>query len=534
MRNAKFRGSQVADYSTISKRQKKAVLVTCAVAIFSAALAVIIQFVYLPLGVDGALYSYPSLSLSRGGDPGESQLSVEELENIEGVKAAWGYDVSRTVRVLPVSWWFRIFGANIWTVKALGLLEMVFLFGIMYFVLQGASRDRETALLLWAIYLTDSMVLGLSTSLRPDIMVTILTLIVFMLVNTRFEDKTNHILIFFLALLSMLLLAVTHITAAISLSFLMCYMIAEIIFSWHSMTKFKKCLHISLTITGLLGFLMRRSVCAVLVPSQYLDRIGCNTVVDVEKSVYALLSGGILPLIEKEYSRWFNYFYPYNLPLLFVIFIAIFLFAANILGPSGKRPSSSQMSILIGCIGAFGVLALDPHPWAAHALALVPFFIIFLAKELNATHITRLKHIIICFLFVLAFLSAGSQVGRAGRIVMKSTQNGFSNGAFIDLMKSVFNEDRKYLVVGPTELWPYINPKTNVTIFDAKIGKMNELSRYMRKIDYFILDKDYKGYDWENRFREKYPNVALQTVAEIGKEDSGWPFVKVIKPVVQQ
>lgn len=534
MRNIKPIESQAEDYRATSKRPKKAVFVTCFAVILLAIVSVIIQFVYLPLGVDGGLYSYPAFSLSRGGDPGESLLSVEELESIEGVKATWGYDVSRTVRILPMSWWFRIFGANIWTAKAFGLLKTFLLFGIMYFVLRGASRDREVALLLWAIYLTDSTLLYLSTELRPDIMVTILTLIVFLLLNTRVENKINHILIFFFALVSMLLLAVTHITAAIPLSFLMCYMISEIIFSWHSMTKFKKGFYASLIITGLFGFLLRRSICAVLVPSQYLGRIGSNTVVDVEKGVYTLLSGGVVSLIEKEWSRWVGYFYPYNLPLLLVIFIAIFLFIANIIGSSAKKPSSSQLAILIGLIGAVGVLALDPHPWAAHALPLIPFFIIFLAKEIDLTYATKSKHAVIFLLFILVFLSVGSQMGYAGRMVMKCTQSGFSNGAVVDLMKSVFNEDRKYLVVGPTELWPYIDQKTNVTIFDAKLGKMDELSRYMKRIDCFFVDKDYKGYKWEQRFREKYPDVALQTVAEIGNENSGWPFVKVLKPVAQQ
>ena len=533
MRNQKLRGFPVADCSTMSERRKTSVLVTCAAVIFVVTISVIIQFIYMPLGVDGALYTDPAVSLSRGGDPGESQLGDEELKNIKGVKATWGYDLSRTIRVLPMSWWFRVFGANIWTVKTLGLLKTLLLFAIMYFVLQRSSGNREVVLLLWMIYLTDSIVLGLSTKLRPDIIVTILTLIVFMLVNTRFENTKNSILIFFLALLSMFLLGVTHITAAISLSLLICYMIAGIVFSWRSMTKFKKSLYISLIMTGILGFLMRKGISAVLVPSQYLDRIGSNTVVDVEKSVYTLLSGGMLPLIGKEVSRWVDYFYPYNLPLLFVIFMAVFLFVTNIIGPSGKRPSSSQMSILIGIIGALGVLALDPHPWTSHALVIVPFFIIFLANEIKLTNAVKLKHAVTCLLLVLVVLSAGSQAVSTGRIVMKCTQTGFSNQAVIDLMKNVFSEEKPYLVVGSAALWPYINPKTDVTIFDAKIGKMDDLSRYMTKIDYFFLDKDYKDYEWKKHFREKYPDVALETVAEIGKEDSGWPFVKVMKPVVQ-
>ncbi|HOP47955.1 MAG TPA: hypothetical protein PK874_09850 [Desulfobacteraceae bacterium] len=520
--------------SAISKRQKKTILVACCAALLVVIASMIVQFIYLPLGVDGGLYSYSGVSLSRGGDPGESQLSVEELETVEGVKATWDYDLSRTIRVIPVSWWFRVFGANIWTVKVLGLIETLLLFGIMYVALQRASRDREIALLLWAVYVSDAIVLTLSTELRPDIMITILTLIVFMFVNTEPEENKNHIPIFFLALLCMFLLPVIHITAAISLSFLICYMLTKLILDWRSIKWFQKSLYALLIFTGILGFLIRRGICAALVPSQYLDRIGSNTVVDVEQSVFNLMSGGVLPLIEKEFSRWASYFYPYNLPLLFVAILAVFLFVINIVGPSGKKPSPSQISIVIGCAGALGVLALDPHPWNSHALVIVPFTIIFLANEIKLTSAIKRKYVVMSLLLILVVLSAASHAVRAGRIIAKSTQTGFSNQAVLDLMRNIFNEKKQYLVVGPASLWPYIDPKVNVTIFDAKIGKMDDLSRYMERIDYFFKDKDYKGYEWEKYFRERYPDVILQTVAEIGQEDSGWPFVKVMRPALQR
>jgi len=496
-------------------------------------LSIIVQFIYFPLGVDGGLYSYPAVSLLRGGDPGETQLNVEELENIEGIKATWGYDLSRTIRVIPMSWWFGIFGANIWAVKVLGLFETVILFGLFLFVLRRVSNNKYLTLLLSAIYVSDFRLLALSTELRPDIMITILTLIVFMFVNTEPEENKNHIPIFFLALLCMFLLPVTHITAAISLLFLICYMLTKLILDWRSIKWFQRSSYALLIFTGILGFLIRRGICATLVPSRYLDRIGSNTVVDVEQSVFNLLSGGVLPLIEKEFSRWASYFYPYNLPLLFVAILAVFLFVINIVGPSGKKPSPSQISIVIGCAGALGVLALDPHPWNSHALVIVPFTIIFLANEIKLTSTIKRKYVVMSLLLILVVLSAASQAVRAGRIIVKSTQTGFSNQAVVDLMRNIFNEKKQYLVVGPASLWPYIDPQVNVTIFDAKIGKMDDLSRYMERIDYFLKDKDYKGYKWEKHFRERYPDVILQTVAEIGKEDSGWPFVKVMRPVLQ-
>jgi hypothetical protein len=345
-------------------------------------------------------------------------------------------------------------------------------------------------------------------------------------------QKPNRKLLI-LAILFIFFLSATHITAVIPMSFLGCYMIARIVLEWRTISISTKILYVSLIITAALGFFLRRSLCAILVPSQYLDRIGANTVVNVEKSVFELLQGGIFTVIEKEYLRWVDYFYPYNLVLLCVIFVAMVLFAANRIESTVKRPSPSQMAMLAGLVGALGVLALDPHPWAAHALPLIPFFIIFIAREILATDNTRLRHGVVSVLIILTVFSAGVQTAFAVRVMVKCAENGLSNSAFIDLMKHIFHEDKHYLVVGPTEIWPYINPKINVTIFDAKIGKLDEISGHLNQIDYLIITKDYKGYDWEERFREKYPTVALVTVAEIGDENSGWPFLKVLKPVPQ-
>lgn len=56
-----------------SENFKRAIIPACVLAIVAAITFTIIQVSFLPVGVDGGLYSYPTLSLSRGADPSKSQ-----------------------------------------------------------------------------------------------------------------------------------------------------------------------------------------------------------------------------------------------------------------------------------------------------------------------------------------------------------------------------------------------------------------------------------------------------------------------------
>ena len=57
-------------------KTKKSIYIACAVAITSALFFIMVVYIFVPLGCDGGWFSYPALSLSRGGDPGENQMNV--------------------------------------------------------------------------------------------------------------------------------------------------------------------------------------------------------------------------------------------------------------------------------------------------------------------------------------------------------------------------------------------------------------------------------------------------------------------------
>jgi hypothetical protein len=509
---------------------KKPVYVACAIAIIASILLAAIVYLYVPLIMDGGWVSYPALSLSRGGDPGENQLNIEEFQNINGVKAAFGFDTRESVRVIPMSWWFRILGTSIWAVKLFGILELTVLMGLVYLLLRRISNDKHIAMLCWAIYLTDSVVIySGSTFIRPDIMMAIMTLLVFLfsgIESNRTYAKGYRFLALILGILGMSLLALIWSTSAIPIALLISYMFSELFVSRKDLSKFTKWFYFSLIITGIVSFMMRARILDMLVPTQYT----IHSAVDVKKEVYSCLAEGILPIIEKEFHRWTDYFLISNVGELLAIISGLFMFIIYLFGPSNKK--SLRLCMPLGCLAAIGVLALDPHRWSVHALPVVPFFLMVLARELDVAHNTKIKYSAVSFLFILVFISAGIKVAQAGKIIIKGIHTGYNNMALVNAIDNVFNEDKNYIIVGPTELWPYIKSKTNVTIIDTTRSKNIEvLTDYLKKIDYIIINNDYEAYNWERRFRERYPDIGLKTVAEVGNTKGGWHFVKIIKPV---
>ncbi len=166
---------------------RKYVIIVCIAAIVATILLIMSRYFYTPLGVDGGWYSYPAFALSKGGGSGENMLSISELKNIEGVKSSFtNPEFRQSIRVIPMSWWFRIIGTNIWSAKLYGIFELFILMGIAYLLLQRISENKNIALLCWAIFLCDEVAISLgSSNLRADIMYTFMPLLVFLL--TRME-----------------------------------------------------------------------------------------------------------------------------------------------------------------------------------------------------------------------------------------------------------------------------------------------------------------------------------------------------------
>ena len=228
-------------------------------AVFATTLLAMTYYFYIPLRVDGGWYSYPSLCLSAGRDPGENYLNVDDLKKEKAIKAIFdvGDDFRRSIRVIPMALWFKAFGTSIWIVKLFGILEYLTLLATMYLVLRKICRDRNVLLLCFTIYLLDTVPLWLSfTDLRPDVFITAVTLSIFLLAQT--DETTKHrMVIFFTGVVLMFSLPLIRISSAISLVLLLSYLFIELSLSWHDLSGFKKWFYISLIAAGIIGYLLR-------------------------------------------------------------------------------------------------------------------------------------------------------------------------------------------------------------------------------------------------------------------------------------
>lgn len=519
---------------------RKPVIVVCTVALIATILLITIRYFYTPLSVDGGWYSYPALALSKDRDPGENLCSISELKNIEGVKASFHLDFRQSIRVIPMSLWFRIIGTNIWAVKLYGIFELSILMGMAYLLLRRISENENIALLCTAIYLTDGVAISLGSSdLRADIMLTFMTLLVFLL--TCIEVKHYRSLLFVFGVSSISFLALIRLTSVFSLSFLISYMIIELFLSRKRLSNFKKWFYISMILSGIVSFFMRTKLWDIILPSQYtnLTHSGEGNLWSgnlVEAKYYAsTLTVDILPKMIKEIHRWTDYFFMSNLGEFLAILLAFPFFIICLLGLSKTKIPSKLISIPMGCVAAIGVLAfVDPIrcKWAAHALPVVIFFIIILAMVLNIVPNKKQKYLGITLLFVFVIFSSGIKIAQGINIMRKGILNGYTNNSVIKVMKHVFNDEEKsYNIIGPTELWPYINQKTNIIIIDKRSTReIEELKNHLGEIDYIIINNDYQGFNWEEEFRKRYINVELETIAKVGKTNSGWYFVKILKP----
>lgn len=112
-------------------------------AVVAATFLATVVFLYTPIGTDGGWFSYPALAISRYGDAGENRLSLEEAENIKGIKAIFSFDTRLSIRVIPMSLWFKAFGTSIWAVKLFGVLELLSLMILSFMVIQKNLREEE-------------------------------------------------------------------------------------------------------------------------------------------------------------------------------------------------------------------------------------------------------------------------------------------------------------------------------------------------------------------------------------------------------
>jgi hypothetical protein len=492
------------------------------------------HYFYTPLRVEGGWYSYPALSLSRGEDPGNNYERVDDVREIAGINVIFDVkdDFRRSIRIFPMALWFKALGTSIWAVKLYGIIEHIILLTFMFLVLRQITRDRNFLFLCFAIYLVDLPAIWYgSTNVRPDIIIAAVTLGVFLLVCM--DDRKGHRMSIFLAgVLGIFLLPLIRINAAISLVLLLAYVSIELSLSWHNLSGFKKWFYISLIAAGIVGYLLRDHLLDLIISTRHSPQLPHG----MDRLAYRIVrQKDLIWKLSKELDRWGEYFRLANIGTLVAVFLALGLLLARRLSGGNNMPKRKVMHIGLSALLAMVALAIfDPLRSVGHALTIVAFFILLLARELELISFPRMRKLVIPLLLLIVFSSAGIRFAQGINVAAKSVKNGFSNAAMVETMSNVFNSaGKKYVVFGSTELWPYFNPKTNVILIDFRHKyALNRLSEAIKSVDYIIIDKFYEEEKWEKNFLSRYPGIELKTIRQVGNPMSGWYFLKVTKPSV--
>ena len=191
--------------------------------ILSASILIYAVFFDFALGCDGGWYSYPALSISNGGNAFDNLKSIEENSTQTGIKSIFGFSTAYSIRTLYTVLWFDLFPKNIFSLKILSLIELMSLFSVFYLLILKVTNDRVFSLLILAIFINDKSLLLLAAGdFRPDLVVSTFSCLVFVFL---FNNKTYFSI--FLALLFIILLILTHVTATIPLSLIFSFFIIK-------------------------------------------------------------------------------------------------------------------------------------------------------------------------------------------------------------------------------------------------------------------------------------------------------------------
>ena len=493
-------------------QNKKIIFATLIFAVITASLLFSAGFYYNDLYCDGGWYSYPALAVSRGGSPAENLKQINDVETMHGVKSLFHHNTSYTIRIIYTSLWFKYISQNIFSLKILSFLELLIFLALTFNIIYIFSEDITVSLLLLALLINDKRLISIATSdYRPDIMVGIFLCISFLLL--LWENRALSLI--FGSIFSCLLILV-HVTAVIPFISMICFFLFYNAFcgnySFRDNYKY-------LLVTGItfLVFLCRDEIfyslfCLydhILLPSAKIDHNISIMNPAARYKLLTVLSKGILYQIKKEVWRWQRYFIFCNISELLTFLTGLILFFRQFHFQYSKNKKCFALfcSTIMGLI-AFAVL--DPHTTWRHAIAFIPFFFFLLACILKSARETSLKFIYI--LIALIWISGLHSITTASQLVFQGEKGGYNIVSTTKYFNELMNrKSHSYIIVGPTEIWPFVKKDRNVLIIDIRNGKQfKKIEPVINSIDYIVINKDYAAWRWKKAFLKYFPDYSLE------------------------
>jgi len=475
-----------------------------------------VAVIYAPLSVDGGWAAYPALDLGRGKSAVESASPLTYLPSDPGVHLKYDFD-DRSIRLFPLSLWFRVFGAGLDSCRFYSLVEYLGVIAAMAWFLSALGLDRWTRFLALAIYACSMGVLDTLYDLRPDSMLTMLALAGFALATRAGLDIAAKS--FWLAVLCLAALAVVWPSAAIPLS----VVVGFFALGWLELSPADR----KVTAPAIIALIAVPGI-IFLLRNKFNNLVfGAFPNYDKTWDVYQQIAvmwrlGGVVELFSKEFVRWYASFF--NSGIFVLAWIVIGLLQVVTFVPKGGKDEACRFRrLFLACFGAALVLfAADPHPTKDHSLPIIPFLVG--AAALGMQEIGRRLNWVPASLVTLSAIAACVP---SIRLALECERAGYSNAAVDRAFRDVLPAKGELRVgIGQASLFPQLQSEGAFTLIDdPQRRRLHQLE--LEALDFLLINREYADMGFEQKFAHAYPTHGFIQIAEVGKPDGG-AYLKIM------
>ena len=490
-----------------------------ALCITAACLLLISGLFFKGIGSDGGWYSYPGFEYSRNAPVESNLLSADSHTStaLDGLRAFFHFKTYGSVRTLYTGWWFKAFQPSILSIKFLGLTELALYLSIVFLISLKISGDKLLALILVALLLNDkTLLMAAASDFRPDIAVAAFSWMTFLaLLYAR--SYTTVITVFSCAVLSVLV----HQTAVVPIAGILTFFLLRDLFEYRHKDFLT---HLIISLLAILALLFSDSLFD-LVFLGYGRHIASP--VSAIHRIIAAWHRGPLFLLAKEAARWKSYFFATNGAILLIAFLGFYLAVISLVrGVSRRGPLLAMAAATVTSLVL--LVLVDPHPAEHHAIPLVPFFLLTIGYALGSAY--QFKRLMRIILVSLALVSSFTSMALAYKLYASGIETGYDIVTVQQSLRTALSsfERKPILVLGPTEIWPFLDYRSNITIYDTRRGRVNtvEIAPIIPFVDFVVVNQDYSP-EWTNELMQAFPGITLTKTLELGPTRA--PLISVHK-----
>lgn len=476
-------------------------------------------FVYVPLRVDGGWYAYPALALAEGRDPGENQMSLADLQQPPaGVKAQFEWNSRRSLYVLPAAAWFKAFGHELLSTRMFGIATLLLALALALATFLRHGGDRTIALLAWCLLAVDIKFIGSGVAdMRPDLLLAAAALAAFLAIEADVRRGYGWKLAAGIVIAA--LLPLVHMTGPICLALLFSYGIVRWWQQRSEPDRRRSLMWGAMGVAAIVTFVGRHAILDVLVPTRLQE----SYEFDLGHRVLAAIADGPMAKLGIEAQRWSDYFIVSNALQLLVVLAGIAGAAWALLRHARSWLATQEAALAIGCAAGLAVVFIfDPIPRGDHVIPLVPFLMLLAARVISRLGAPQRLALAQVALAGLVLASSLVKAAHAWKIRSDYSGAGVTNGRIADVLGKTLSGRQSLTVIGPAEIWPYVDARTDIVIVDERNRPRLRTPQELATTSFVVMNDEFVHYRWREKFLAQHPGVELTRVEEIGA--TGGPF----------